>query len=180
MIVQSPNKKEIAAYQELKQDTRLAGGGYYMEVNLMMNSGVWTEVEGKRIWSICLSAPMKSDSVEQVITGFRNVHLVPDAKLYIYSPDGKFVEEVSDKHFSTPNMYGRTRSSLGSYMEKSGGTIIIQIIEPANSTETSNIEIYTFCYVPIALLPQDTSLPCEVDIACHPNNNFYILKTITA
>jgi hypothetical protein len=172
MIVQSPSQADLQRYKQTKAS--LVDENEFalllMNVDFGMVDGVWAEKNGNRIWTLCLATP----NVDRITIHFRNFYLVPNALMYIYSFDGKYVEGP----YTVRNNGNKV---ISSEIISDGKSIIIQIIEPANSIQTSTLNIFSITAEEVETVVKNTSSAnCEVDVACHPNNNFYILKTITA
>jgi hypothetical protein len=172
LIVRSPNEKEIEDSENEKTKKRNPmldiRFGFGMDVNYGMSDGIWTEKNDKRIWAICIAPPMGTIDISAYINNFQ---LAPNAEMYVYSQDGKFVEGPF-----TEKMNSDRRRGWGFWIgiERCGSTtMVIQIIEPANSEQTSTIQINRL----LATFSDNTDLssslspllPCHEDVVCHPN-----------
>jgi hypothetical protein len=163
LIVKMPTKREITLFNYRK--TRFGmGAGCGIDVNLGMSDGVWNEVDGKRIWTLRLSAPSIFQNIRSIWVSIRKFHLAPNALMYAYSPDGKFLE-ISNSSFNIGGIYD---GDFATVIERSA-IVVIQIVEPANSSETSTLEIPEFSVKTFSEEGLPLPLSCNEDVACRPN-----------
>jgi hypothetical protein len=130
-----------------------------MDVNIGISDGVWTEQGGKRIWSICISVP----NAQEITAEITNHSIAPNAEMYVYSPDGKEIHGP----FVAKFFEFRKGMDIWAIIEKSG-SMVIQIIEPADSEQTSTFEIKSVGVV-LQEHTETTSLPCNSDVVCFPD-----------
>jgi hypothetical protein len=167
-IVRTPTTEDISRYEQDKEnDAKEFPQGNIkslisMSDTLGIKNGVWSEKGGYRIWTLCISVP----DVRYFLVLIRNLHLSPDAKLYAYSPDGRYVKIYSEEwNFGVRKS---SRNYFPIYAENYFPAMVIQIVEPDSSEQSSTLEIFGIGAEPIekSLLQ---SLNCKEDIACYPN-----------
>jgi hypothetical protein len=160
MIVRVPNTEEWNKFSRLKAEVG-PGAGCVMDVNLGMSDGIWTEVDSKRIWTLCISAPENFKQVRSIWVLFRNVRLARGAVLYAYSLNGEYVERWTEQFNVGSNRNGICTASV-----ERDSTVVVQIVEPANSTETSTLNIPKISVKTWTKSPalSYVSAECEVDV----------------
>ena len=193
VIVRNPTEAEIAELAARKKRTpELAGGGYVMEVTIEMEDGIWVESNGKRIWTIALSVP----NTEYMSAGLNEFYLAPNAEMYFFSPEGKEIlgpyidAYVSSKKLGLQKYKDRFKARSKSVEEyeafeadlaaqpftilgvQCNGTMIIQIIEPADAEPRSTLKITRLVATPSEEKTQKKAfgdaLSCHRDVVCYP------------
>ncbi len=104
--------------------------GYGFDVNYSIKDGLWEEDDTIRTWKLCITSP-GAYSLNFI---FEELLLSPDAKLYIFNPDGSMV-------------YGPVTAEQNCSKELfltdlvKGDEVIIHLAEPVKSAEKSTFKI---------------------------------------
>ena len=123
--------KRLHAEDALRPGTRFAAP---VKVDFdLTSSGVWTGLpDGGAVWKLKLEAPVGSLGL---IALYDELYLPPGSSLFMYSPDGKFVEGPVSPEQISPE--GHFASGL-----VPGNTAIIEYYEPAASRGKGRVHIF--------------------------------------
>ena len=123
----------------LEDDTK--DGSYYRFAKMVYcdlspkNSGVWTEVEGGKVWSLAISAT----DANAISLYYDNFWIPSQGRLYIYNPDqsqkiGPFTSQHNHESgvFATELIYG--------------DVLILEYFQPHSETADLELHINRFAY----------------------------------
>ena len=199
VFVRNPTEVEIAAlearkrYLEARENPMVYSIAVYsLDVNIGMEDGIWVESNGKRIWTIAISVPNAKD----ISADFDELYLAPNTEMYLFSPEGKeILGPYTDAHVSDRNLArqrikdrflarsksieeqeefaaGLAAAPFISFGVQCKGTMIIQIIEPADSELTSTLKITGLSAEPLEEKTRKKALgdalDCHRDVVCYP------------
>jgi hypothetical protein len=124
--------------------------------------GKWIEEDGKRIWRL----RFYSKGAYSINFTFSEMHLLPEAELYIFSSDGAMVYGPV-----TENQNIRTGKFLTGLV--AGDDVVIQLIEPAVSIEKSKLRISRVVHAYVNTYPNlnneaVTLLDCHNSVCSYP------------
>jgi hypothetical protein len=104
--------------------------GYAMDVDYTIDNGKWTQEGDRRIW--CLR--FYSKGAYSINFGFSEMELPTDAEMYIFSTYGYEV-------YGPVTAYQNIQKGVFNTGPTAGCDVMIQLIEPAASKETSKLRI---------------------------------------
>ncbi|MDR0574311.1 MAG: hypothetical protein LBG96_09835 [Tannerella sp.] len=133
--------------------------GYGMDVNYMMDDGIWEEQSSVRVWSMKVTS-MGAYSINFI---FSDMVLSSEAELYIYNPAGMAV-------------YGPVTSAQNAAVFLTdlvaGDEVVIQLTEPVDAKERSSLKVSRVVHGYVNMFPFSTDaraiLTCYNDVACYP------------
>jgi V8-like Glu-specific endopeptidase len=141
--------------------------GYGFDGDYTLKDGVWKERDGKRIWSLRVF----SDGAYSINFIFSKLALSPQAKLYIYNPDGRMVYGAVTAEQNIPSDFDSFLTDL-----IAGDEVIICLVEPSNVKETSSLTISRVVHAYVNMFSgndessaQSVALTCHNNVACYPD-----------
>lgn len=131
------------------------------------NSGIWSkQADGTRIWRLLISSP----GAYTINLIFDRYVLPPDAKLFIYNPEGTDIKGAFTSANNQP-------SGILATVPVTGDQVIVEYQEPAKPQFRAELMIgaVNHDYLGIQHLKYDAafgvSQDCNVDVSCYDTNN---------